>query len=188
MSFAQRESVVLAALLLVVAALIPSFIQANEPKVVIQADPSSSPLPPSHFQFQWHWITTTLGILATPLQIILVPLQAILSFVYAVLYPLVVAFRFVFGVVMFPITLMAAAMKMLYPIYVFLGAACVLGLMTAYISRILFELCIRSWGERSSTESAKELDGRTKERGRNMKRKDVAARTRRRSFISKVER
>src|ERR1700761_551616 len=71
MSFAQRESAVLAALLLVVAALIPSFIPTNEPKVVIQADSSSSAPQSPQFQFQWHWITTTLSILATPLQIIL---------------------------------------------------------------------------------------------------------------------
>ena len=175
MSFAYRESTVLAALLVLVAALIPILISENGTKSI----PDHENVPGNHpgtslANFQWRSLLSTFwATISIPLHAISIPVQALVSATLVVLHPIILAFKFMFAIIFFPFKLLIGLAMLLYPIYVFLGAACIVGLVTGIIGKHTLQLLVYLWREKPS--GAKPIEGKDTPRGRNQKRKDVGA-------------
>ena len=96
--------------------------------------------------------------------------KVVLLAIVTVLSPAILAFKYILAVILFPLKFIIMLAKVFYPIYVFLGVACVVGLITGIAGKYTLRLIVESlWSSK--------VEDRTKGsvRSRNRKRKDVGA-------------
>ncbi|KZT38382.1 hypothetical protein SISSUDRAFT_1047064 [Sistotremastrum suecicum HHB10207 ss-3] len=136
------ETVSLTALLVLVAALIPSFISSHRPNpapsestAVVSSEPNNlnvTSLISTTLKFILPFLPspyTLIALLTTPLTLLWKPFAGLLSFVGAVFAPIFIALRLLLHVLfVWPVMMIVGVMKALYPLYVFGGVAVVVGL------------------------------------------------------------
>jgi hypothetical protein len=193
-----NESLTVVSLLILVAALIPTFlafierppVMASEPTVKIVTSTAGSQGPVAARSDFTIIINLVRGAAASVLPIIAYgfrlawnlltrPLLALLSVVATILWPVYYALETLALILFFPIKVTASIGKFLYPLYVFVGAACVVGLSVALFVRGVAALTIflvRDDSPAPQEEKRKENLVASPHRGRSRQSKEVQSR------------